>query len=57
VLWADAKMENSQMKRVFITQTDGTTTAKSPMEMFSEMEIPNDLAIVDATVREYYEIN
>jgi hypothetical protein len=57
VLWADAKMENGQMKRVFITQTDGTTTAKSPMEMFTEMEIPNDLAIVDATVREYYEIN
>jgi hypothetical protein len=39
----------------FSTQSDGTDTAKSPEDMFPE-KIPNDLAIVDATIREYYEM-
>ena len=39
----------------FITQSDGSTTAKSPMEMF-DLEIDNDLKFVDATIREYYEL-
>lgn len=37
----------------FSTQSDGTDTAKSPEEMFEE-KIPNDLAFVDKTIREYY---
>ena len=37
----------------FITQTDGTTTAKSPMDMF-EKEIENDLKFVDETIKNYY---
>ncbi len=37
----------------FITQSDGFTTAKSPMEMF-DAEIDNDLKMVDSTIREYY---
>lgn len=40
----------------FITQSDGYTTAKSPMEMF-ETEIDNDLKYVDTKIREYYELN
>ena len=40
----------------FITQSDGFTTAKSPMEMFPEV-IDNDLKEVDQTIREYYELN
>lgn len=39
----------------FVTQSDGYTTAKSPMEMFNK-EIDNDLAMVDATIREYWNI-
>lgn len=39
----------------FITQSDGYTTAKSPMEMFDK-EIDNDLAMVDATIREYWNL-
>lgn len=39
----------------FITQSDGTTTVKSPMEMFDK-EINNDLKMVDTTIREYYNI-
>ena len=38
----------------FITQSDGFTTAKSPMEMF-DFEIDNDLKFVDTKIREYYE--
>ena len=40
----------------FITQSDGYTTCKSPMEMF-EKEIDNDLKFVDATIREYWNLN
>jgi hypothetical protein len=39
----------------FVTQSDGYTTAKAPMEMF-EKEIDNDLAMVDATIREYWNL-
>lgn len=39
---------------VFETKTDGNTVAKTPEEMFEEIDIPNDLAMVDKTIREYY---
>lgn len=44
---------NRDGQHVFITQSDGNTTAKSPMEMFP-LEIDNDLKLVDKTIREYY---
>jgi hypothetical protein len=37
----------------FITQSDGSTTAKSPEGMF-DLKIPNDLKMVDTKIREYY---
>lgn len=40
-------------KHYFMTQSDGFTTAKSPMEMFPEV-IDNDLKFVDQTIRDYY---
>lgn len=40
----------------FETQSDGSTTCKSPIEMF-EKEIDNDLKMVDTTIREYWELN
>lgn len=40
----------------FITNSDGSNPAKSPMEMF-EMKIDNDLKLVDSTIREYYELD
>ncbi len=43
-------------KHSFITQSDGFTTAKSPMEMFPDV-IDNDLKSVDQVIREYYELN
>ena len=40
----------------FVTQTNGQDTVKSPMGMFDALEIDNDLAMVDRTIREYYDI-
>ena len=37
----------------FITQSDGYTTAKSPIDMFP-LEIDNDLKLVDTAIREYW---
>lgn len=39
----------------FITQSNGYTTAKSPLDMFDK-EIDNDLAMVNATIREYWNL-
>ena len=41
---------------VFATQTNGADVAKSPMGMFPEKYIPNDLRAVDAAIRDYYSI-
>lgn len=46
--------KNIDGKHVFLTQSDGTDTVKTPLEMFSSSEIDNDLKFVDATIREYY---
>lgn len=43
-------------KHVFVTQSDGFTTCKSPMDMFP-LEIDNDLKKVDQAIRDYYEMN
>lgn len=42
---------------VFRTVTDGSDITKTPMEMFEDEEIPNDLKAVDTKIREYYGIN
>lgn len=39
---------------IFKTVTDGSDITKTPMEMFEEEEIPNDLKVVDNIIREYY---
>lgn len=43
-------------RHYFETQSDGFTTAKSPMEMF-DREIDNDLKAVDTRIREYWGLN
>lgn len=40
-------------KHCFSTQSEGVSTAKSPMDMFPP-EIDNDLKLVDITIREYW---
>ena len=44
-------------RHYFETQSDGFTTAKSPMELFEGMEIDNDLKAVDMAIREYWNLN
>lgn len=41
---------------LFATQNDGADTTKTPMGMFSERFIENDLAAVDAAICDYYGI-
>lgn len=43
-------------KYIFRTQSDGSDVCKSPMGMFEQLEIDNDLKYVDTVVRNYYEI-
>lgn len=38
----------------FYTQSNGQSTAKTPEDMFNDVEIPNDLKTVDMAIRDYY---
>lgn len=42
---------------LFNTQTNGQDCAKSPIDMFSDAQIPNDLAAVDSAICDFYQIN
>lgn len=48
-----ATVEGNQ--HVFVTQSDGSSTCKSPMDMF-QYRIDNDLNFVDHTIRDYWGI-
>ena len=45
--------KTDRQEHYFETQSDGYTTCKSPMGMF-DLKIPNDLKLVDKTIRNYY---
>lgn len=40
----------------FETQSDGVNTAKTPMDMFNNNRIDNDLKMVDSAIREYWNL-
>lgn len=42
-------------KHLFITQSSNGAVSKSPIGMFEDLTIDNDLAKVDETIRNYYE--
>lgn len=44
-------------KYSFLTQTSGMDTAKSPIGLFEDHQIDNDLKYVDKKIREYYELD
>lgn len=50
-----AKCEDGRY--IFRTKTDGHDVAKTPIGMFDEEEIDNDLKAVDNRLREYYHLN
>lgn len=43
-------------KHLFVTQSADGAVSKSPMGMFEELTIDNDLLLVEKAIREYYEI-
>lgn len=53
VLFGKVKKTGKGVVYGFETQTDGYNTAKSPMEMFEDLFIPNDLQFVIDKIREY----
>lgn len=46
----------SNGRHVFRTRTNGKDTAKTPLGMFEEEEIDNDLKVVDEKIKEFYVI-
>ena len=46
--------KNLDGRYIFRTHSDGRDTVKTPMGMFDQDEIDNDLKAVDAAIREYY---
>ncbi len=52
VLMVDVDKE----RHYFVTNSDGTNTCKSPMGMFANKEMDNDLKAVDDIIREYWEL-
>ena len=54
VLFTDiSRDENNNVVYSFITHSDGTNTAKSPLDCFDDDKIPNDLAYVLQKIDEY----
>ena len=43
--------------KYFFQTRAANSSAKTPLGMFEDFEIPNSLALVDATIRNYYKIN
>jgi len=55
VLFTDPRKDkDGKIQYLFQTNTDGLTSAKTPMEMFSERLIPNDMAEVIRVAEDYY---
>jgi len=52
IFWADYDAQEDEY--YFETETDGTTPARSPMGMFEEKRIPNDLDKALNKIDEYY---
>lgn len=47
--------ENNKTDYKFVTNSDGTCTAKTPMGLFPEILIDNDLDLVIKRIKEYNE--
>jgi molybdopterin-guanine dinucleotide biosynthesis protein len=54
VLFTEVRREKDSIEYCFQTNSDGITSAKTPMGMFSDMYIPNDLNTVINSMEEYY---
>ena len=50
------RSEYKDGRYIFHTKTDGLDVAKTPIGMFEDPEIDNDLKKIDTTIREYYSL-
>ena len=55
VLYTDVAMVGSKPEYSFITQNNGKNTCRTPMGLFSEVKIPNDLSYVISEYKNYEE--
>jgi len=54
VLYGKVKRDkDGELEYVFETQTDGSNTCKSPMDMFESVDIPNDFQLVKEAIIKY----
>ena len=51
------KTEVVDGRYMFSTQTNGADTVKTPMGLFEEPLIENDLKAVDVRIREFYKLD
>jgi hypothetical protein len=53
ILYTRVVKEDGKMKYQFVTNNDGRLPAKSPIGMFDQLMIPNDLGVVADTIEAY----
>ena len=53
VLFTEVIRKENGVEYTFLTNNKGDSTAKSPMNMFDELNIPNDLMLVANKIKEY----
>jgi hypothetical protein len=56
ILFADNEVDpiKKTSDYYFLTNTQGYKKAKSPIDMFSEMKVPNDLVFIKKRINDYY---
>jgi hypothetical protein len=55
ILYADCeKGSDGKMNYYYVTNNDGEFGARSPIGMFDNIHIPNDLGLVTDKINEYY---
>jgi hypothetical protein len=54
VLYTHLETKGDKTEYTFVTNRYNKYPAKSPMEMFNDIKIPNDLTIVNKAIMEYY---
>jgi len=51
---SEQDLVSKKIRYYFLTNSDGSNTAKSPYGMFKDLEIPNDLGLVREKMEEFY---
>jgi len=54
VLYGEIDVQPGENRHVFRTKSSGNDTCKTPIDMFEEEFIDNDLTIVNKAIRDYY---